>query len=174
MSRLMSKKLVLGLVATSFILGSAPAQTGEISLRSIDGHRVNLRDLRGKVVVLSFSGTWIPLASKELPALQKVADRYSARGVQVYWVSINSEKQGARTFASDADLQAFAQKFNLRLTVLRDPEQEAYRAFGLDALPTVIILDRQGKVAHKHVGFGQDSGEAYSEIIRDLEQLLKE
>jgi len=40
----------------------------------------------------------VPLASKELPALQKIADRYSSRGVQVYWVSINSSKPGARNY----------------------------------------------------------------------------
>jgi len=75
-----------------------------------------------------------------LPALQKIADRYSSRGVQVYWVSINSSKPGARNYASDADLQAFAQKHNLRVPALRDPDQTAYKSFDLDAVPTVVIM----------------------------------
>lgn len=166
-------KMAMAVAAVTFVSLTALAQNPQITLRSIDGRSVSLNDVRGKIVVMSFGGTWVPLASKELPALQKVADRYAARGVQVYWVSVNSAKPGAKNFASDADLQAFAQKLNLRLTVLRDPEQEAYRSFGLDAVPTVVILDRQGKVVRKHVGFGPDQGESYGEVIRDLEQLLK-
>jgi peroxiredoxin len=151
------------------------AQQTSTTFRSVDGREVRLADLKGKVVVMSFGGTWLPpaLASRELPALQKIADRFSGRGVRVYWVSINSARPGARNYASDADLQAFAQKHNLKITVLRDPDQAAYRAFGLDAVPTVVILDQQGKVFRKHVGLDREQGEAYGEIIRDLEQLLK-
>jgi peroxiredoxin len=161
------------LTVLTMIFNAALAQTQEIKLRSIDGQNVNLSDLRGKVVVMSFGGTWVPMTSRELPALQKIADRFSDRGVQVYWVSINSARPGARTYASDANIQEFAQKNNLRVKMLRDPDQEAYRFYGLDALPTLVILDRDGKVARKHVGFGTDQGEAYNQTIREVEQLLK-
>ncbi|MGE0884770.1 MAG: peroxiredoxin family protein [Blastocatellales bacterium] len=166
-------QFVISMAATIVILAVVWAQNPQISLRSTDGRNVSSSDLKGKIVVLSFGGTWVPMVSKELPALQKLADRYSTRGVQVYWVSINSDKQGTRTYATDNDLQAFAQKNNVRLTILRDPEQQAYKAYGLDALPTLLILDRDGKVVRKHVGFGTDQGEGYGEIIRDLDQLLK-
>ena len=165
-------KFVLSLL-TLILVSGAIAQPPSVTLRSVDGREVRLADLKGKVVVMSFGGNWVPLASKELPALQKIADRYSSRGVQVYWVSINSAKQGARNYASDPDLQAFAQKHNLKVTVLRDPDQTAYKAFGLDAVPTVVLIDRQGNVAHKQVGFGTDQGETYGELIRVIEQLLK-
>jgi peroxiredoxin len=163
----------LTLAAVALVLVMANAQTAQVTLRSLDGTTVNLNSLHGKVAVISFGSKDNPLAAKELPALQKLADRYGSRGVQFYWVSINNAKAGARNYASDEDLKGFAQKHNLRLTVLRDPELTAYRAFGLDALPTVVIIDRQGKVARKHVGFGADPGDTYSEIIRDIEQLLK-
>ena len=158
-------------LATLFLTSSEAVAQG--TLRSTDGRTVNLADAKGKIVVLSFGGTWLPMASKELPALQKLADRYATRGVQVYWVSLNSDKQGARNYAADADLQAFAQKNNVRLTILRDPDQQAYKGFGLDAVPTIVILNRDGKLIHKHVGFGTDQGEGYGEVIRELDQLLK-
>jgi len=166
-------KATLGSLTLILSASVALAQSASITLRSVDGREVRLADLKGKVVVMSFGGTWVPLASKELPALQKIADRYSGRGVQVFWVSINNAKPGGRNYASDADLQAFAQKHNLKVPVLRDPDQVAYKAFGLDAVPTVVILDQQGNVVRKHVGFGTDQGEAYGEITRELEQLLK-
>ncbi|MFN0109535.1 MAG: peroxiredoxin family protein [Blastocatellia bacterium] len=144
----------------------------QISLRSTDGRAVNLAALKGKVVVLSFGGTWVPLSPKELPALQKLADRFAPRGAQVFWVSINSDKPGGRTSATDDDLNAFLQKNNVRLSALRDPDQQVYKAFGLDALPTVVVIS-DGRVVLKHVGFSSDQADGYSEIAKMLDQLLK-
>jgi len=169
-TKILTVKVALAL-AILFLTSSMALAQG--SLRSTDGRTVNLADAKGKIVVLSFGGTWLPMASKEVSALQKLADRYATRGVQIYWVSINSDKQGARNYAADADLQAFAQKNNVKLTILRDPEQQVYKGLGLDAVPTIVILDRDGKLAHKHVGFGTDQTEGYGEVIRELDQLLK-
>lgn len=173
----MSKRMKMNLIGAVVVLGAISVsalaqQIPQISLRSTDGRTVNLADLKGKAVVLSFGGTWVPLTPKELPALQKQADRYTPRGVQFYWVSVNSDKPGTRTSATDADLDAFIQKNNVRLTVLRDPDQQAYKALGLDGLPAVVIISN-GKVALKHVGFGTEQNEGYSEIAKTLDQLLK-
>jgi peroxiredoxin len=152
---------------------TALAQTPAITLRTTDGGSFNLSDKRGRVVVLAFGATWVPLSAKELPALQKLADRYTGRKVDVYWVSINSAKPGARNAATDAELKAFATKNGLRLPVLRDPDQTAFRALGVENLPTLIIIDREGKVAHKHVGFDPDQADGYGEISQELDKLLK-
>jgi peroxiredoxin len=173
MFRRLKASFISILLGLSPVPGATLTQSQSATFRSVEGREVRLADQKGKVVVMSFGGTWVPLASKELPALQKIADRFSSRGVQVYWVSINSSKPGARNYASDADLQAFAQKHNLKIMALRDPDQTAYKSFGLDAVPTVVIIDQQGNLAHKHVGFGADQGEAYGELIRVIERLLK-
>ncbi len=160
--------------ASIFILSTAAiAQAPAITLRTLDGGNVSLADSRGKVVVLAFGATWVPLSSKELPALQKLADRYAGRKVDFHWVSINSLKAGARTSATDAELKAFVTKHGLKLSVLRDPDQAAYRALGVDALPTLVIIDREGKVAHKHVGFDPDQADGYGEVSQMLDKLLK-
>lgn len=173
MTKFLNTKLALTMVAlTALVVTALAQQAPQFSLRSTDGRTVSSGELRGKTVVLSFGSTAVPLTAKELVALQKQADRYSPRGVQFFWVSVNSDKSGARAFASDADLQAFAQKVNLRIPVLRDPDQQTYKAFGLDGLPTVVII-HDGKIALKHVGFGTDQGEGYSEIAKALDQLLK-
>jgi peroxiredoxin len=149
------------------------AQAPQVSLKTTDDRAVNLSEWQGKVVVLSFGGTWVPLAAKELPALQKLADRYAARGVPVYWVSVNSATPGAKGYSSNADLSAFAEKNGFRGQVLRDTDRAAYRAFGVDALPTVVILNKDGRVARKLVGFDPDQAEAYTAVMKELDQLLK-
>jgi peroxiredoxin len=161
------------LALAAFATGAAVAQAPQVTLRTADGQAFALAENRGKVTVLSFGATWVPLTAKELPALQKLADRYAGRGVNFYWVSINSAKPGAKNYASDADLQAFAQRHSLRLPVLRDADQAAYRTFGVDALPTIVIIGRDGQVHRKHVGFDPNQADALAEVGRALDQLLK-
>jgi peroxiredoxin len=153
---------------------NAFAQAPSVTLRMADGGSFSLADQRGKIVVLAFGATWAPLSSKELPALQKLADRYSARRVDFYWVSINSLKAGARNAATDAELKSFATKYGLKIPVLRDPDQSAFRALGVENVPTLIVIDRAGKVAHKHVGFDPDQPDGYGEVSQVLDRLLKQ
>lgn len=171
----MSQKLKLQIALIGLLLAGSvtSASAQQVTFQSVDGKTVTSADLSGKVVVLSFGATWVPLAAKELPALQKLADRYAPRGVQVYWVSVNSAKAGGKNFITDADLAAFANKYSFRAPILRDPEQAAYRAFAVDALPTIVILGKDGKVVRKHVGFDPDQGEAYGAVMKELDQLLK-
>lgn len=149
------------------------AQAPQVSLKTIDDRTISSAEWQGKIVVLSFGATWVPLAAKELPALQKLAERYAARGVQVYWVSVNSATPGAKGYSTNADLSALAEKNGFRGRVLRDADKAAYRAYGVDALPTVVILNKDGQVARKLVGFDPDQGEAYAAVMKELDQLLK-
>lgn len=179
------KRIVLMAALIACALGTL-AQAPQIALRSVDGRTFDLAKCRGKIVVLSFGATWLPMTDKELPAFQKLADRYAGRGVDFYWVSINSAKKGEKTAVTDAELQAFVGELGLRLSVLRDPERKAFSAFGLDALPAIVIIDQEGLVCLKVLGFNQEEAEnydparielyttrVYSAVIRCLNQLLK-
>jgi peroxiredoxin len=162
------------LVLLTALFGTvASAQAPQVTLQTLNGGTFSPAAQKGKVIVLSFGATYVPLASKELPALQKLADRYSGRNAQFYWVSINSAKPGARNAATDAEIQAFAQKGGLRIGVLRDAEQSAYRAFSGDGLPMLVIIGPDGQVKLKRAGFDPDQPEPYGDVIRALDQLLK-
>ena len=82
------------LVALLVILtcgGVCAAQSKE-PLQSPNGSPVSIANLEGKVVVLAFGGTWVPLFARELLSLQRLANRYESRQVAIYWVSIDSDK----------------------------------------------------------------------------------
>lgn len=168
----MKEKFVRLFVVLALVAATAAAQPA-IALRSLDGRTINLADERGRVVVLAFGATWTPLASKELPALQELADKYAGSGVTFYWVSVNTAKQGARNYASDADLQAFAARAGMKVQILRDPEQSAYRALALTGLPGMIVIDKAGQIAHRHIGFDPDRAESFGDIERVLGGLVK-
>src|SRR6266496_5489688 len=116
----------------------------ELSLRSIDGQTITSDSLRGEVVVLAFGASWLPLSKAQLQGVRKLADEYSDRGVVVYWVSTESEDQKSKNFASDQQLRGFAQKYGLKVTVLRDPDGAVSKKFGVDQLPSIVIIDKRG------------------------------
>src|SRR6266542_5026858 len=116
----------------------------DFSMRSIDGQTVTSESLRGEVVVLAFGASWLPLSRTQLQGIRKLADEYSDRGVVVYWVSTESEDSKSKNFATDEQLRGVAHKYGLKVIVLRDPEGATSKRFGVDQLPSIIILDKQG------------------------------
>lgn len=157
------------------VMGSslARAQKGpvEFSLRSIDGQTITSDSLRGEVVVLAFGASWLPLSKTQLQGIRKLADEYSNRGVVVYWVSTESEDQKSKNFASDDQLRAFAQKYGLRVTVLRDPDGTTSKKFGIDQLPSIVIIDKAGN-ASEPIGGLDPQGNLASQLASRLDKVL--
>ena len=169
----LNMKRITGVVVLLLVLVVALAAGSQnLVFKGTDGSSVNVTSDRGKVTLLSFSATWAPLASKELAALQRIADSYSSRPVSVYWVSINSAKQG-KNFVSDSDLQAFANRSGFSGRVLRDPDQAGYGSLGLNSIPTLVVVDKSGAVIHKHAGFDPDRPEGLSDVSQAIERALK-
>lgn len=148
--------------------GGAPV---EFSLRSVDGQTITSESLRGEVVVLAFGASWLPLSKAQLQGIRKLADQYSDRGVVVYWVSTESEDSKSKNFASDEQLRAFAQKYGLRVTVLRDPDGSVSKKFGIDQLPSFVILDKQGKPSEP-IGGLDPNGNLASQLASRLDKVL--
>ncbi|MDQ2975044.1 MAG: TlpA family protein disulfide reductase [Acidobacteriota bacterium] len=141
------------------------------SLRSIDGQTMTSDSLRGEVVVLAFGASWLPLSKTQLTGIRKLADEYSDRGVVVYWVSTESEDSKSKNFASDEQLKAFAQKYGLKVTVLRDPDGATSKKFGIDQLPSIVIIDKQGN-ASEPIGGLDPNGNLAAQLASRLDKVL--
>ena len=176
----LSRKSKLRLAACSLVLLSANLafaqrrETGpvEFSMRSVDGQTVTADSLRGEVVVLAFGASWLPLSRAQLQGLRKLADEYSARGVVVYFVSTESNDTKSKNYASDQQLRAFADKFGLKVTVLRDPEGQISKKLGIDQLPSIIILDKQGNVVDEPIRGLDPQGNLAGQLASRLDKIL--
>ena len=154
----------------------AVAQDGSqvaFSLRSVDGPTVTSDSLRGEVVVLAFGASWLPLSKTQLEGVRKLADEYSNRGVAVFWVSTESENAKSKNHASDAQLKAFAQKYGLKVTVLRDPDGAVSKKFGVDQLPSIVILDKSGNAYGEPIGGLDPNGNLAGQLARHLDKVLQ-
>ena len=161
---------LLVLLGSSLVLAQNRAPV-DFSLRSIDGQTITSDSLRGEVVVLAFGASWLPLSKAQLQSVRKLADEYSDRGVVVYWVSTESEDPKSKNFASDEQLKAFAQKYGLKVTVLRDPDGTTSKKLGVDQLPSIVIIDKQGN-ASEPIGGLDPNGNLADQLASRLDKVL--
>jgi thiol-disulfide isomerase/thioredoxin len=117
---------------------AAPAFT----LESLEGRRVSLRGLRGKVALVSFWATWCPPCLRELPLLSRLQRELGAEGLVVLAVNVEGSAEKARVAE---------RKGGKGLTVLLDDGSVA-EAYGAMNLPHLVLVDRRGQVAYIHVG----------------------
>lgn len=145
----------------------------QFSLRSIDGQAIGTQEVRGQVVVLAVGASWLPLSRKQGQNIRKLANEYGKRGVVVYWVSTDSESPKSRNYASDEQLKAFSRRHDLNVTVLRDPDAEVVKQMGVDQLPAIIILDKQGRVFRSPITGLDPEGDLSQQLAEPLDALLR-
>jgi len=122
-----------------------PGQTGsfllnqpapDFDLKNLDGERVRLSDLRGHPVLLSFWASWCGPCRRELPGLVNIYSQYRDKGLVV--LGVNDEGKGTA--------RKFADKTNLNFPVLDDSGSKAHHQYRVRAIPSVFLIDSEGKV----------------------------
>ena len=169
--RVLAALIMMVTACTAFAQNPANRHV-DFSLRSVDGQTVTSDSLHGEVVVLAFGASWLPLSKTQLQGVRKLADEYSSRGVVVYWVSTESDDAKSKNYASDEQLRTFAQKYGLKVTVLRDPDGIISKKFGVDQLPSIVILDKQGNVSDGPIGGLDPTGNLAAQLASRLDKLL--
>lgn len=117
----------------------------DITLTTLDGGEVRLRDLAGQVVFLNFWATWCEPCQREMPALQDVLD---ARGDAVRVIGITDPDQGQ----TEDDIRAFVETRDLTLTVALSSDLALYQRFSVLQIPMTFVIDREGIVRFRHIG----------------------
>ncbi len=117
----------------------------EVDLERLEGDRVRLSDLRGRVVVLNIWASWCPPCRAEMPALQALHEQRVGQGVVV--LGLNSTVQDSEQAARD-----FAAEYGLSFPIALDRDGEATRLYQVRALPSTFFIDRQGIIRRVVVG----------------------
>ncbi len=117
-------------------------RAADFTLKTVNGEPVHLADLRGKVVLLDFWATWCQPCRHELPTIEALSRKYKERNVVV--LGINDEDVSTA--------KHFLEKNHPDLETLHDSGKKVHRTYGCNAIPTVIVIDPQGKVVAHFVG----------------------
>ena len=125
-----------------------------------DGQRLSLASYAGKVVVVSFWASWCGPCRKELPLLEGIARAAGKDRVQVLAVNIESR---------DIYRKLARKMSELEILVASDPDESAQRAYGVNGIPHMVIVGRDGRIVRVHRGY-TDSG--VDAAIADLNHAL--
>jgi peroxiredoxin len=144
---------------TETLLGRpAPA----VALKALDGGAYRLDPAKAReAAVLIFWATWSAPSTEKLPAIRTFVEEYGKKGVAFYAINVGEQAEAVKAFAAKAKVAS---------TLLLDAEGKATEAYGVTALPAVVVIDRDGTVRSVHRG----SGEAVRAALRrELDALLK-
>ena len=120
-----------------------------------------------KPVLLEVFATWCPHCQHETAELNKLFDKYG-KNVDIVAVSGNPYAMDGTSAESAADVVEFTQRFNTRYPVAYDPELKVMNAYLQGGYPTIVVIDRHGKV------FAIRNGEITAATLgQDLDAALK-
>ena len=145
-----------------------------ISVRAEQAPNFQLQDINGKpfvlnahagkeVVLIDFWATFCVPCLSALDGYRDLQNRYADKGLRIAAISVDQPQTLAR-------VRSFARAKNFPYSVLLDPEQEAYRLYGVAVLPTTVLVDRDGKVVYRKEGFEPGDEKA---LEKRLSELLK-
>ena len=99
-----------------------------------------------KWVIVNFFATWCEPCKEELPELELLQEEIGTEELQIIVFATDKEK---------GDVKEYFQKRPTNLTVLLDPYQMAYQRYNdpADGIPTIFLIDKEGKLAMAHVGY---------------------
>ena len=123
----------------------APAFT---AIRHADKQHVNSADLKGKVVVLDFWGSWCPPCREEAPVVRDLAKLYAGKDVAV--LGMDSTMEGGPE--DPAMVQKFLDQAKLQDYPVVYPPASTLVDFKVDSFPTLYVIGRDGKIAFRDVG----------------------
>ncbi len=139
----------------------------DFELTDLAGNSISLKSLRGKIVVLDFWATWCGPCLASFPGMQQAVEKFRDDS-QVEFLFVNTWERGDDVQQRVAD---FIREKNYPFHVLLDSKNEVVTAYGVEGIPTKFVIDKNGKIRFKSVGFGGDANQMVDELSMMIEMV---
>lgn len=140
--------------------GVEPGQAAPpFTLKSLKDRNLSLKEFRGQVVMINFWATWCGPCRQEMPALNALYQKYRQAGFVLLGVNVDSETANAVRMAS---------KLKAGYPILFDTDKQISAQYRVGAMPTTVLIDRDGKVRYVQKGYVAGIEDKYQTQIREL------
>ncbi len=134
----------------------------DFTLPSNLGKNIRLNDLRGQVVMLNFWASWCGPCRQEMPLLDALYARYNPAGFTLLGINVEPDPKSAEKLLKDIPVS---------FPILYDTTSKVSKAYGVDAMPTTVLVDCDGQARYIHRGYKSGDEKQYKKLVK---QLLKE
>lgn len=116
---------------------TAPDVVFAVAANGEAGSKVQVSGYKGHPVVLDFWATWCGPCTMQAPILDRIARRYESKGLVVLGVNVDDSPEVAR---------AHAKRQGLSYPIVMDTVRDGSRKYGVERLPSLVVIDREGRV----------------------------
>ena len=144
-----------GIAQSASISGPAP----NFTLKSLSGENIKLSELAGSVVLINFWASWCGPCRQEMPFLNAIHNKYKALGFTVLGVNVEEEVANARSFIAERPVD---------FPILFDSNNNVSELYKVIAMPTTVVIDRDGKLRFLHQGYQSGDEVEYRKMVKIL------
>jgi thiol-disulfide isomerase/thioredoxin len=109
----------------------------EVTLPDLSGRQVSLSDFKGKILFVNFWATWCPPCREEMPSMQKLHARLKDKDFLIVAIDLQESAEPVKKFLNE---------YELTFMTLLDSTGETGPLFGINSIPTTLIMDKNGMI----------------------------
>ncbi len=151
--------LCIVLLATETFAVGLREEAPDFTLKSLEGTNLRLEEYRGQVVLINFWASWCGPCRQEMPVLDRLHHRYEDTGFAVLGINVEGDSGSA---------QEIVDKTNVTFPILLDDGQKVSELYSLEAMPSTVVVDRDGVIRYIHRGYKPGDEAKYVEVVKEL------
>ncbi len=156
--------LIVFMVSTTFLFNNAVSSSLEgvapdFTLDNRNGENIRLSDHLGEVVMINFWASWCGPCRQEMPLLEDLHNKYQMMGFTLLGVNVDEERENA---------EKLLEQIPVSFPVLFDADSAVSRLYSVKAMPTTILIDRDGQLRVLHKGYQPGYEDQYEADIKAL------
>jgi peroxiredoxin len=131
----------------------------DFTLKSNQGGNMRLSEQRGNVVLVNFWASWCGPCREELPKMESLQQDYKDLGFTILAVNVDEDSSKANVLLDD---------IKVSYPILFDPTAKVSELYDVSAMPTTVIIDRDGNQRLLHKGYKSGDEKKYAKAIKAL------